>query len=492
MRAAWLGEVKAQSPDWERALEVLDKVAQVARARDVDYLAAAAYQAKAIILKEHAEGSGDAIEVINEGVRQLGYPHPALQDYLAKIYMLDGRYAGAIEVWRQIPPEDEDRQTSVRIFSHHDALTCAGRLSDWRGVMEFALQGEKVARRLCHLGDVIAVGFLAEHALAVWNSGGAQQGLDAFAEVAGEMMSLPDPSDDLKSYTLLMRINYAIKWLGGVIGADERGAEPRPGLFSDFKNQEIKREKEFPRGLAVPLLQVQIAQLRLKHSLRSLSIGPLISEYAKLSAHSKEAAGRLNAPITESFDFSMIYPLVFAALVNWLGNNKPFTLPMDRWREDAISNGLLDTNLKDYLDFVGRSIDEEDSLLRNTLNEPDEAAERRLTASLVLSHRNSLTPEDRFVANINLILTANAYTTWREETEGIVGKLITDGWKAVIEQQRFLLSAPSLTVPSIMSAIQDNAASGLKKAARILLAVQSAVNVRFPPEVIDRMSELAK
>lgn len=492
VNAAWLGEVNAAVPNWERTLEVLDKVAQVARTRHVDHLAAAAYQAKAIVLKEHAEGAGDAIEVINEGVRQLGYPHPILQDYLAKIYMFDGRYAEAVDVWRHIPPEDEDRETSMRIFSHHDALTCAGRLSDWRAVGELALQGEKVARRLCHMGDVVAVGYLAEHALAVWKSGTSLQGLDAFAAVASEMKSLPDPSDDLKSYTLLVRINYAIKWLGGGIGADERGAEPRPGLFSDFKNQEIKREKEFKRGLAVPLLQVQIAQLRLKHSLRSLLIGPLISEYAKLSAYSKEVAGRLNAPITETFDSSMIYPLVFAALVNWLGNDKPFTLPVDRWREEAVSNGLLDTNLKDYLDFVGRSIDEEDGQLRNRLNDPDETAERRLISSLVLSHRNSLTPEDLFVANTNLVLTGNAYTTWREETEDIVGNLVVEGWKAVIEQQRSSLSLPSLTVPSILSSIQDNSASGLKKAAKVLLATQAAVNIRFPQEVVARMSELAK
>jgi tetratricopeptide (TPR) repeat protein len=491
VNAAWLGEVKAAAPNWERTLEVLDKVTQVARARDVDHLAAAAYQAKAIVLKEHAKGKGDAIEVINEGVRELGYPHPILHDYLAKIYMLDGRYAEAIDIWRQIPPEDEDRLTSMRIFSHHDALTCAGRLSDWRAVEELALEGEKVARRLCHMGDVIAVGYQAEHALAVWKSGGAQQGLNAFAIVASEMKSLPDPSDDLKSYTLLMRINHTIKWLGEYDSADERGPEPRPGLFSDFKNQEIEREKAFPQGVAVPLLQIHIEQLRLKHSLRSLSIGPLISEYAKLSTYSKEVAGRLNAPITESFDLPMIYALVFAALVNWLGNNKPFTLPVDRWREDAGANGLFDPNIKAYLDFVGRAIDEEDSYLRKLLDEPDEPAERKLIASLVLSHRRSLTSEDRFVVNTNLVVTGNAYAMWRQVTEDIVCNLVTDGWKAVTELQRISLSTPTLTVPNILSAILDNSTSGLKKAAKVLLAARFAVNVRLPQEVINRLTELA-
>jgi hypothetical protein len=492
INAAWLGEVKAASPNWERTLEVLDKVAQVALARGIDHLAAAAYQTKAIVLKEHAEGMGDAVEAINEGVRQLGYPHPVLQDYLAKICMLDGRYAEAIEVWKQIPPEAEDRQTSMRVFSHNDALKCAGHLSDWRAVESFALEGEKVARRLCHMGDVVAIGFLAEHALAVWKSGGVERGLDAFAAVASEIRSLPDPSDNLKSYTLLVRIDYTIKWLVGDSGVDAKGAEPRPGLFSDYKNQEIKREKEFPRGLAVPLLQVEIERLSLKHSLRSLSIGLLISRYAKFSAYSKEVAGRLNAPIAASFDPPMIRALVFAALVNWLGNDKPFTLPVDTWREDARANGLQDPDLDGYLDFLGSALDGEDSQLRKLFDKPDEPAERKLIASAVLSHRSSLSPEDRFIANAHLVLTENAYAMWREETEDIVGKLIADGWKFTAEQQRFSLSNPSLTMPNILSAVHDGSASGLKKAAKVLLAAQAAVNVRLPQEVLTRMSELAK
>jgi hypothetical protein len=490
--AAWLGELKVSSPNWERVLEVLDMVAQMARAKEIDHLAAAAFQTKAIVLKEHAKGRGDAVEVINEGVRQLGYPHPALQDYLAKIYMLDERYAEAIEVWRQIPPEDEGRQTSHRIFSHNDALKCAGLLSDWHAVMEFALQGEKVARRLCHLGDVIAVGFLAEHALALWKLEGAQKGLDAFAAVASELKSLPDPSDDLKSYTLLMRISYAVKWLAGDRGITEKEPEPLPGLFSDFKNQEIKREKEVPSGLAVPLLQLQIEQFRLKHSLRSLSMGPLISQYAKLSAYSKEVAERLNAPITDSFDPSMVYALVFAALVTWLGKDRPLTLPVDKWKEDARSSGLLDENLVSYFDFVGRAVDEEDVHLMGILISHTESAERRLIASLVLSYRNTLTPDDRFVANTNLVLTGNAYANWREEIEEFVGNVVAEGWRAAVEHQRFLLSKPSFTVPSILLAIQDNSSSGLKKAARVLIVARTAVNVKYSQEVMTQMVEIAK
>jgi hypothetical protein len=187
----------------------------------------------------------------------------------------------------------------------------------------------------------------------------------------------------------------------------------------------------------------------------------------------------------------MVYALVFAALVNWLGKERPFTLPVDKWKEDARSSGLLNADLEGYFDFVRRAVDEQDAYLRGRLNSPTESAERRLIASLVLSHRSSLTPEDRFVANTNLLLTGNAYAMWREETEEFVCNVVAKSWRAVVEQQRFLLSSPSLSVPSILSAIQDNSTSGLRKAARVLVAAYVAVNIKFPPEVIGRISELA-
>lgn len=492
VNAAWLSETKAASPNWGRTLEVLDKVAQAALAKRADHLAAGAYRSKAIVLKEYAKGVGDAAEVISEGVQKLGYTHPALQDYLAKIYMLDGRYEDAIVVWRQIAPEDETRHTSMRVFSHHDALTCAGRLSDWQSAAEIALQGEKAARRLWHLGDVAAAGYRAEHALMIYKSGDPQQGLSEFAEVADAMSDLPDPSDDAKSYALFARVHHAIRWLGGNYSTDDKGSEPQPGFFSNPTNQELKSEKEFPNGVAVPFLQVEIEQLRLRHSLRSLAIGPLISYYAKFSACSKALAQQRNAPLPAPFDRPMLHALVFAAHVNWFANNKPFALPVAAWRDDARSSGLLDPDLDEYLDFVESAVNEEDSHLRKSLDKPDEPGERKLIASLVLSYRNSLSPEDRFVANTHLVLTGGAYAMWREETEDIVGNLVAGGWKGVTEQQRFSLSAPSLTVPNILSAVLDNSTSGLQKAAKVLLAARSAVSVRFPQEVITRLLELAE
>jgi tetratricopeptide (TPR) repeat protein len=475
--AAWLSEVKAESPNWERSLEVLDKVARAALAKGADHLVAGAYRTKAIVLKEYIKDKGDAIQVINEGVQKLGYSHPALQDYLANIYMQDERYEDAINVWKQIPPEDENRQTSWLTFSHRHALTCAAKLHDWSAAAEIALEGEKAARRLCHLGDVVAVGYLAEHALAVWKLGDIPQALRAFAEVADALETLPDPNSDMKSFALHLNVIQTIGWLAGHSAVMASGGEPRLGVFSNPYDQGLKREKNIPRSMFFPLLRVQIEQLKLKHSLSSLSIETLISDYVKFSNHSKALAKTQPQSVTAPDNFQMIFTLVFAALVNWVGHGKPFILPINKWREDARLNGLSDPALEDYFNFTERMIDEDIDSLRAFLNEPDESTDKKAIAALVLSHHDSLNPEDRFVANLFLIQNRNAYAIWRDETENIVTELITNGWISVVENERFSLLAPFRTAQEIMSAALDTSTHGLEKATKILIAAQKAVYI---------------
>lgn len=81
---------------------------------------------------------------------------------------------------------------------------------------------------------------------------------------------------------------------------------------------------------------------------------------------------------------------------------------------------------------------------------------------------------------------------WREETETIVADLIASRWIDVAENQRFSLSTPSIIVPEIKSAALDTSTCGLRKAARVLLAVQRAVNVRFQSDVTNRLVEIAE
>lgn len=488
INGAWLPEVKATSPDWEKVLRVLDKVAAAALAKHADHLVAGAYRSKAIVLKEYASDKGDALETINEGVQELGYAHPALQDYLAKIYMLEGRYADAIRTWQHISPESESRKTTWRIFSHRDGLMCAGFLADWPSVAEFTLQGEKVARRIW--GEVVAVGYMAEHALALWKSGDYATAVNEFAQILNKLKTLPNPNIDPMSYALHARVFVAVKWFAG--NAKE-GVEPQLGIFSDPSPPDVARENDIPREVFYAVIGTQLDMLKLKYLLRSFSLDTLMSQCAHLLNHSKELAESQNAFIpVPAFNGRMINNLLFAAIVNWIGRSRIGELPFGTWREDAGAKGILENDLDFHLDFLQKAVDAHDKDLRAILDDPQHSSDRRLVASLLLSDSDSLTPEDRFVANLFLVLNGNAYEMWREETEKIIAELIGRTWMAVVKEQRSSLLAPFTNVTRIISAIEDSSCSGIAKASRILSAVRPAVNVRLDDHTIDKLLELAK
>jgi hypothetical protein len=167
-------------------------------------------------------------------------------------------------------------------------------------------------------------------------------------------------------------------------------------------------------------------------------------------------------------------------------------LPLNRWKEDARDNGILDHDLAAHFDFIEDAVAAEESRLRVVLNDPSEVAHRRSIASLLLSASECLTPEDRFVANLFLILNRTVYAIWRAETENIVAELVAEAWSTIAESQRFSLLAPATNAPRILAATRDTSTSGLRKAARILLAAQCAINVRVQDEVSQQLLALAR
>lgn len=491
INGAWLSEVKATSPDWDKVLKVLDKVSAAALAKHADHLVAGAYRTKAIVLKEYANDKGDAFDAIREGVEKLGYEHSALQDYLAKMLMMDGRYTEAIRTWRAISPESENRRTTWRTFSHRDGVMCAGFLDDWSSAAEFALEGERVAQRLCSMGEVVAVGYKTEYAWALWKSGDYQRALDEFTEVINALSTLPDPNSDVMSYGLHMRVLLAVKWLTGNRSAGE--VEPRLGIFSDPSQPEVTRERDLARQAFYVLIGAQLEMLKLKYSLRSLRLDSLIAQYAHFSRLSKALhdSQKTFLPVSE-FGARMILNLVFAALVNWIGRDKVGELPIETWKEDAKANGILEEHLAQYFTFLQEVLKLDEHYLRAALDDLDKSSDEKLAASLLLSNHGALTPEDRFIANLFLVTSGNAYAMWREETENIVAELIGRTWMTVVKEQRSSLLAPLTNVTRIVSAIEDSSSSGIAKAARILLAVRQAVKVRLQNHTIDRLTELAQ
>lgn len=522
--SAWLPEIKEQAPNWQRTLEVLDRAAELALEKGADALFAHAYCAKAILIREYMpeRDSEAAVKLLADGDRKLGYRHPALQDYLAKLYMLDGRHSDALEVWRKIPANTESGETGTRLFTYREALICAGNLGDWNLVAEYALKGERAAHRLAQDGEIIAVGFLVEHAFALWKSEEVSKSLAAFSKIIEALAKLPEANENIRSYALHVAVLHTIRWIERGNEISENFYEPNFGDFTIPNVDEKYRDKPIPpyvfywRHLAgaeykynvgdlifqrfeeecnklnLPIIKFQVEQLRLLHSLRKLDLAPLINKFSEYWVILKAVPASANSPAPPSFDTHLIISLLFAALVKLVSLGRHSDAPLKQWRADAQSNGLLNESLEFWFDYVERCIEADENDLLDIMKDPELTPEARAVAALVLSSSISLHPDDRFVANSLLLNAAHAYSLWGQEIELPAEGLIIKGWERTIKEQRFALSSPSATTPAILKACQDSSVGGLKKGSRILLAVSKAVGTRLPEDLINKLIMIAE
>ncbi len=517
--AIWLPEVKAPIPNWTRAFFVLDLTIKIGLARGASALAANAYRAKAIVVKEYEPNGEDAETILAEANRNLGGAHPIILDYLSKIYMLDGRYAEALQLWRKIPPEVDQEQPTARVFTEREALMCAANLDEWALAAEYALEGVKNSRRLSHLGGAIAEGFSTENAFALWKQGELQKALESFARVIEALSSLPNPESNIQSYSLHFKVLHTLKWIGrNTVGA-EKQIKPVGGWFTD-QLSESSREKPVPaylfywyyladaehkanidagilmrleteqKRVDIPLANTLIELLRIKSSLRSCQLALLIDQFARFARNAEEVRSSAKATDFPTFNTEILISILFAALVMLVGQRRQREIPLDKWMSDADRHGFMN-NVAGYLAFLKIVVWADEADLLSMVKDQHTRLEARLVSDLMLSISTTLDPATRFITNVLIVTSESSYQLWRDELEPTIEKLVVDGWEMTAEQQSFALMAPRTTVPQILSACRDVGVAGLEKAARILLAVQNAVSVNLPAEVAHKLSSLA-
>jgi hypothetical protein len=517
--AVWLPAIKAPTPNWTQCFLVLNLAIQIGLAQRATALVANAFRAKAVVVKEYKPDGEDAEAILAEANIKLGYDHPIILDYLAKIYMLDGRFADALKLWREIPPEEENTQSTARFFTQREAIICATNLGEWELAADYALEGVKYSQRLSHLGSAIKVGFIAENAFALWKQGELIGALQAFSHVINALSSLPDPNSNIQSYSLHFKVLHTLKWISRNTIGEEKQISPHGGWFID-QLTESSREKPVPAYLFywyyladaehkthvdagiltrldteqaksdIPLANSMIELLKIKSSLRRGRLELLVDQYARFARNAEELRSSANAPDLPMFDTEMLISISFAALVILVGQRRHREIPLQRWMSDAEHYGFTN-NLAGYLNMLNYVVGADESDLLSLSFDPRTGPEPRLVADLLLSINKTLDPSTRFITNVLLVTSEGSYQMWRDELEPIIEKLVVDGWEITVEQQSFALLAPRTTVPQILSASRDVAVAGLEKAARVLMAVQNAVSVTLPTEVSVKLSSLA-
>jgi adenylate kinase family enzyme/tetratricopeptide (TPR) repeat protein len=519
--AVWLPEIKAPTPNWQRCFEVINLAIEAGSKWKADALIANAFRAKAILVKEYIPTGEDAETILAEGIKIIGYDHPVIMDYLAKIYMLDGRHAEALDVWRKIPPESDDEQSTARVFTQREAVMSAANLGEWGLAAEYAAEGERKAPKLSHLGEIVTVGFMAENAFALWRQGDLVNSIKSFACVIERLPSLPDPNNNIKSYTLHLKVLLTLKRIGNNATEEEKQIAPQSGWFTDPSSEgsiekpappyifywyflaDAEHKAKVDGGILSRLDAEQeksdtalanslIELLRIKSSLRNQSVDSLVDQYGRFALSARELRSSANMPDLPTFDTGMLISMAFAALVMMGGIKRQWEIPLQKWISDAKRHGLENEELVNYFKFLERAIVAEETELLALCNDTFVLIDARLVAALLLAASENLDPANRFVTNVLLVTSESVpYQIWRDELEPTIEKLIVEGWKMTAKEQKFSLLSPRTTVPQIVSACRDESVAGLRKAARVLIAVQAAVSVRLPDDVIGRLSSVA-
>lgn len=533
----WLDEARQTTPNWTLCLERLQQVTQIGRTKNAKALVSASYRAKATVQEEYLKDSDAAKLTLNQGMEELGASGAFLEEYRAKALYLKGQFEEALVVWRKILPVLEEQQQLGRTYSYRDAEMCAAKTGNWREAASFALAGQNAARQpwlnipnnplepnqdgplALQYQQILATGFKADYAFALWKIGDKARALQHFAEVLDEVNSLPVPSASDKSNMLYRRVGYAISWLVLHDDPETKLIEPPAGFFS---NQEVIEEVRNLPFEPVSLLWFLLAQveyklhlgdvifkrfqaefsrtdtvrerigfqiLKLGHSLRKLELSELVSQFLSHFVNLEEftAASQL-APDSPS---PQLIKLLLGAITILTAAGRLHAAPLSRWRKDVTKSGILDETVVTWLNFVEALEYADTNVLVKTVTDGSAPPEKRLAASVVASARTDIDPENRFYANV-LITITELNITWRPAIEGSIADLVVRGWISVIEHERFAIKSPALHSAAILAACNDTSTSGLMKAARILLVARNVVDLQLSQSDTETLSQLSR
>jgi hypothetical protein len=528
----WIEESKSPAPDWARCMQTLEEIIELGFRREAPPLAIAAYRAKATVQEEYLKDASSALATIGEAEARIGGSNLLLKDYKAKILIIEEDYSGALGVWEEILPKFDSEQNPARTFSYRDAEISAARTGDWAKAAEFARGGEAAARRM--LGEaipdgpqipifpqaeVIAAGFKADFAFARWKLGDQAGTVKLFSEILSAFERLTDPRTDIKSQMLYRRLAYGIGWMVHDKDTDEKFEEPPPGFFSNPEVVEAALATPLPQKQNVWYLLARIEfrlnsgdevfrrlekeagsagglqsyagywDLRLKHLLRSMRLEDLVPDFMEYSSALRAGTGQTGmADWPESYELKR---LLFAALIRLVGDNQYKSVPVSKWKEAASKYPSLNDSVARWLDFIEMSVSASAYELKSTLVDETAPYEARLVAALLLSASGETNVEDRFRADATLTI-SNMYILWKEITEDVIASIISREWARVAEEERFALRYPTVNSITIKAACDDNSCGGLRKAARIMLAVKAAVRTSVSADALAILQERAR
>ncbi len=522
----WLAEANLENPDWTRCLDVFGKVIEKAIEWGSPHIAAASAKGKAIIHDEKLNHPDTAHEVLQDIKSKVG-TLPITEEAQAVVYLNQKRYQEALRIYERILPEwnpPSEQSNIAPSEEYRRAAICASNLDDWKKAANFLEVGAKKTQEIEDTD--IYIGLYADAGFAYFKAGNMLDSIKLMTLALQKFEKLTQDNTDLKYYALKKRLAGSIGWIA--YHEDENftsdSLEPNVAFCS---NQEINEEVldlpdspiekiwlalariecKFGNGITAlkhsiqiaekttdPKFQGSLALLELHYDFRNKTLNKLperihhiIINFTLIQKHNQNKEeieiGLNSISILEQTNFASVESITvffIAGLLTQLTTNKDMHDILTIWRTNSLDLPIKE-NLVIALDLIESMLSRDQNNILTVMKTQDDKVENRLAASLKVVQSNKTKPEDLYYAH-TYITTTFIGSPLENYVVTDLAKLISEQW---LERTQFkvLLKTPKITVPQIEKAC-NSSETGKKKIGQILLAVQHAISVRIPSEVL--------
>ncbi len=525
----WWSEVNRENPDWQRCLQVFDKVIEKALAWGYPHLAAASARSKAIIHYENLHNPDAAHKVLQDFVSKVG-TLPVIEREQANVYLSQKRYKEALSIYERILPEwnlSSEKLGIGPLEEYRRAAICAAHLNDWEKAATFFEAGAKIVQVIEH--TEINIGLYADAGFAHFKAGNMLESTKLLNLALQEFEKMPQDNTDIKYFSLKQRLAHTIRWMAEQSCENNPSEleEPPVGMCSNPEpNEKNSTLPDFPMGYvwfylaqiefrfgygttvlehamrildrdAYPAFSSLLAPLKIQYDFRNKTFNELPERIQQLANacdsmqnHKLSGTGieehRVNSiPIANLPNFGSV-PNIISILGSSLlvrlrtSNNVQDMLVI--WRSKS-SELPIKENLIVALDLIESMLSKDLSNALTIMHSQNSRHENRLAATLKIVHSIQTSPDNLFYAHV-LITTALIGNLWEDFVVLDLAELLSAQWLAKIKFPA-MLKTPMITVPLIEQACKGSD-TGKKKIGKILLAAHQAISLRVPSTTLQQ------
>ena len=240
INGVWLSEARLEEPDWNRCLEVFDRVIEKTIEWGYPHIAAASARGKAIIHDEKLNRPDTAHTVLQDITSKVGIL-PVIEEEQAVVYLHQKCYKEALSIYECLLPEwnPPSKQLNIGpVEEYRQAAICAASLGDWKKASTFLEEGAKRTQKIENTERYISL--YADAGFAHFKAGNMLDSIKLLNLALQKFEMLPQDNTDLKYFTLKKRLGHAMGWM---VWYDNRGHfsesdEPPAGFCSEPETNE--------------------------------------------------------------------------------------------------------------------------------------------------------------------------------------------------------------------------------------------------------------